>query len=320
MECECVVCMDSAPELVALGCSCRALAGFAHVECVARFARATGHWRECRTCRRTFTGKMLVALSEARWAIARGAGVPDAERVAAMRHVAVAYAERGRYTDAERIARVALAAAETVFGADDHASLSAAAELANILQLSGSPSALEEAIAIHARVVDTRVAALGAQHGLTLSARSSLASCLSDRGSPSDLALAERTQRAMLEAETSAFGARHVTTLTTQCDLALTLTTRRKYSDARAVYDTLVPTLESELGPDHPTTVVTIGNMASCLSGSGEHEAAAAVLERVVRSARRVFGSVHPDTRIAKRNLAKTRSVVRKSRATRALN
>ena len=309
---DCVVCMESDPAVVALGCSCRAHAGYAHVECMANFARTTGEWRECRTCRRAFTGRMLVGLSAARWAAARGQAVDDTERVAAMRHVAIAYAERGRYTEAERVARCARDAAVVVFGADDHASLSAAAELANIMQLSGSPIALEEAIEIHGRIVDSRVAALGSNHGSTLTARASLASCLSDRGTPRDLALAERTQRAMIEAETRALGARHVTTLTTQCDLALTLVTMRKYADAREVYDRLVPTLASELGPDHPTTIVTMGNMASCLSGSGEHDAAVTMLERVVSTARRVFGSVHPDTRIARRNLAKTRSAVRK--------
>jgi hypothetical protein len=55
---ECYICLegDARAELVILGCAC---AAYAHVECMARFARAAGSWRECRTCKRKITGRML---------------------------------------------------------------------------------------------------------------------------------------------------------------------------------------------------------------------------------------------------------------------
>ena len=55
---ECYICLegDERAELVRLGCACVA---YAHVECMARFARAAGSWRECRTCKRKLTGRML---------------------------------------------------------------------------------------------------------------------------------------------------------------------------------------------------------------------------------------------------------------------
>ena len=308
---ECFVCMESDPEPVALGCSCRSHTGYAHVACMVKFALETGNWRSCMTCRRAFTGKMLVGLADARWLHARGPSVSVTERVGAMRHVAVGYAERGQYTAAVRLARDARESAVGAFGEMHGSSLNAAAELANILQLSGSSVDLDEAIAINERALAVRVSWQGDGHANTLAVRASLVSCLSDRGRPIDLRRAERTQRAIIDAETSAFGARHAMTLTTRCDLALTLVAMRKYAAAREVYDALIPTLETELGPDHPSAIVSLGNMASCLSGSGDHDAAVAMLERVVRSAKRVFGAVHPDTRVARRNLAKTRSAAR---------
>ena len=93
--------------------------------------------------------------------------------------------------------------------------------------------------------------------------------------------------------------------------LAQTLAAQRK-REAREAYETLVPVLVTELGPEHPTTVVTMGNMANFLSDQGQHERAAEMLERVVRVTRRIFGAVHPDTRVARRNLAKTRRVIKR--------
>jgi hypothetical protein len=306
---ECVVCLNSSPAPVALGCSCRATAGFAHVECMALFARASGAWRECRTCKRAFTGRMLVGLGDARWNIARKLRAIDDERTSALRHLAASHSERGRYTDAARFAREARDAVVDAHGEDHPASLRAATELANVIHMGGC---IDEAIDIHNFVVAARAAALGEEHVDTLSARANLASCISDRGRAADLRSAERIQRRMLDVEALALGERHVSTLTTHCDLAVTLSLRRKYDEARGVYDRLVPVLATELGPEHPMTVVTMGNMANCLSASGDDESAERLLVRVVEIARRVFGPVHPDTRVARRNLARTRSAIRR--------
>lgn len=56
---ECLVCMDSGPEeLVRLGCAC--IDVVAHVSCMVRLARVnTASWRECRTCKRKLSGRML---------------------------------------------------------------------------------------------------------------------------------------------------------------------------------------------------------------------------------------------------------------------
>jgi len=61
---QCFICSDSRYDaaLVPLGCACRSGSGYArhaHVECMARLARARGAWRECRTCERKLTGRML---------------------------------------------------------------------------------------------------------------------------------------------------------------------------------------------------------------------------------------------------------------------
>ncbi len=57
---ECFICLDSDNEApIHLGCACRSDSGVAHVACMARLARARGSWRECPTCRRPLTGRML---------------------------------------------------------------------------------------------------------------------------------------------------------------------------------------------------------------------------------------------------------------------
>ncbi len=64
----CFICLDdsSGPSgLFRLGCACRSDNGVAHVECMARFARAIGRgeWRTCRTCRAPLSGPMLHLLN-----------------------------------------------------------------------------------------------------------------------------------------------------------------------------------------------------------------------------------------------------------------
>ena len=303
------MCMQAAPVPAPLGCACRSAGAFAHVECLARFARETGEWRECRTCRKAYTGAMFVGLAEARWGRARRLGTRTAEYVGAARQLASSHAERGRYSDAVRLARAAHAAAVAAFGENDDASVAAAAELGNALQLAGQ---LGEAIAVLEGVVATVEGANGA--GEALMARASLASCLCDRGEEGDLLAAERAQRAAVEGATRALGARHTSTLMARGDLALTMSERGEHAAAMRAFDALVPELEAELGAAHPTTVVTLGNMAKCLADAGDARAAEAVLARVVPLARRVFGAVHPNTRVARRNLARARATIRKRR------
>ena len=59
---ECFICMDNGPEPpVRLGCACTDCV--AHVSCMALLARSQGasgaSWRECRTCKRKLSGRML---------------------------------------------------------------------------------------------------------------------------------------------------------------------------------------------------------------------------------------------------------------------
>ena len=309
----CVICLDSEPAPIQSGCACRSDAGLAHVACMARYAASGGGWRVCRTCKRPFTGRMLVGLAEARWAAARRLDRRVYhERIGAMRHVVAAHAERGRYTDAVRLARDAHDAAVEAYGAAHETSLVVALELANVLHMQGDVAASVEA---HRGVVETRAAALGEAHPSTLAARASLASCMSDGGTVGELEWAERVQRRMLDEETHTLGARHIDTLTTRCDLALTLAALKRHGEARVAYDGLVPVLETELGREHPMTIVTRGNMAACVAADGDARAAEDMLRGVVRSARRIFGTVHPDTRAAQRNLRLMRARLRREAA-----
>lgn len=57
---ECFICTERNPEPIHLGCACRSDSGFAHVDCVAKFRRASPMMgRRCPTCAQNMTGRML---------------------------------------------------------------------------------------------------------------------------------------------------------------------------------------------------------------------------------------------------------------------
>ena len=59
---ECFICTESHPEPIPLGCACRS--GFAHIECMAKFIRASQRFsRKCSTCNERLSGRMLHGLN-----------------------------------------------------------------------------------------------------------------------------------------------------------------------------------------------------------------------------------------------------------------
>ena len=69
----CYICLGDEPGLVR-ACSCRGTGGFAHLECLANYARAESpdgcfsyRWHTCRNCKAHFTGSTRLALARECW-------------------------------------------------------------------------------------------------------------------------------------------------------------------------------------------------------------------------------------------------------------
>ena len=83
----CWVCLEEYGELLR-GCACRGTAGWAHVDCLAKFAfsRASNSdkldaWRQCVTCRQHFVGHLLLGMARAHGAMANDkTQLPTAEQ------------------------------------------------------------------------------------------------------------------------------------------------------------------------------------------------------------------------------------------------
>ena len=108
---ECIICYESEPKPIRLGCACRDDGGFAHVDCIAQMA-ATQYvligmksWLQCQTCKQHFTGAMQFGLGDAWWSRVRHAGEENDERLLAHGNLGTCLCEQGQYLEAERIHR-----------------------------------------------------------------------------------------------------------------------------------------------------------------------------------------------------------------------
>ena len=107
----CIICLDSDPLPVQLGCACRSDAGLAHVNCIIETAiaqqahRGREVWWTCQTCRQNFTGGMQVGLAKAWWSLACDQAEESEERLCAASNLAAAHRSQGQHSAAERINR-----------------------------------------------------------------------------------------------------------------------------------------------------------------------------------------------------------------------
>ena len=97
----CVICLDTSPPPIQMGCACCGDAALAHIDCMVqtiaalRAQRGFMVWRQCQTCKQHFTGPMRTGLADAwRSRVADQAAESD-ERLAAERNLTKALRSEG---------------------------------------------------------------------------------------------------------------------------------------------------------------------------------------------------------------------------------
>ena len=106
----CIICLDTSPPPIQMGCACRGDSGLAHIDCLVQLAesrkaqRESAAWSQCRTCKQDFTGAMRTGLAVAWWSQVAGQAESD-ERLAAESNLGRSLIEEGKYADAEPMLR-----------------------------------------------------------------------------------------------------------------------------------------------------------------------------------------------------------------------
>ena len=110
----CIICLDTSPPPIQMGCACRGDSGLAHIDCLARAAesrkalRDGTPWGQCRMCNQNFTGAMRMGLAEAWRSRVAGQPAESMERLAAESNLATALFYQGKHAEAELMLRVLL--------------------------------------------------------------------------------------------------------------------------------------------------------------------------------------------------------------------
>ena len=270
----------------------------------------------------------------------RLAGGGHASTLLALDHLAAAYENAGRLTEAIPLFERALGDHERVQGTGHADTAHSRRSLAAAYEAAGRPA---DAIAVHVRCVADLEKAQGADHPDTLTARESLAHAYRMAGQMKDaipiferaLADRERVQgpdhpdtltargnlayayrlagrmkqaiplyRRTLADRERVQGRNHLDTLTARGNLAYAYHSARRMKDAIPLYEQTLIDRERVQGADHPDTITARGNLASAYHSAGRIADAVPLYERTLVDCERTLGPGHPDTLTSRGNLA----------------
>jgi tetratricopeptide (TPR) repeat protein len=204
-------------------------------------------------------------------------------------NLVVALDGEGKYIDAERENRAALAETERALGPEHSDTLKCRNNLANVLKDQGGYAEAEQE---HRTVLAIRERVLGPEHPDTLASRNNLGSALESQGKYAE---AEKEYRAVLVIRERVLAAEHPDTLRSRSHLANVLSDQGKHAEAEPEYRAVLAIQERVLGPEHPDTLVSRNNLASTLDSEGKHAEAEQEYRKVLAVRERVLGQEHPD-------------------------
>ena len=168
--------------------------------------------------------------------------------------------------------------------------LSEATQQANVLLLTGQP---DQAAALHAQALDTRVRVLGSEHPDTLASMYNLGIAYRDQGKLIEAA----TQHAqVLEIQKRVLGLEHRDTLTSMNYLAFVHQDEGKYDEAATLHAQVLHIRKRVLGPEHPETLVSMNNLALVYHAQGKLVEAATFHAEVLEIRRRRLSPEHRNT------------------------
>jgi tetratricopeptide (TPR) repeat protein/tRNA A-37 threonylcarbamoyl transferase component Bud32 len=158
-----------------------------------------------------------------------------------------------------------------------------------------------QAIPLHDKARQTRMARLGPDNPDTLTSMNHLASAYQAAGKL-DLALPlfEET----LKLQKAKQGARHPHTLTSMNNLALAYRNAGKLDLALPLFKETLKLRKAHLGADHPDTLVSMNNLASAYQAAGKLDLALLLAEETLKLLKAKLGAHHPHTLSSMNNLA----------------
>jgi tetratricopeptide (TPR) repeat protein/predicted Ser/Thr protein kinase len=215
-------------------------------------------------------------------------GNPPDLHAAAKRLRAVILAQRGRFTEAEPIAREAITDLERAAAGPVRVA-AARLGLGSLLYDAGR---WDEALATMREAQDGFTAALGPLHPSTLSARSNTANVL-NQVRRTDEALAEHL--AVLQLREASLGPDHPTLGANLNAIASAYYYRKDYARAVEYQRRAVALAVRTRGPEHTETLVIRENLAAFLPEAGLAEEALELAQDVLDARRRVQSPEHPD-------------------------
>lgn len=243
-------------------------------------------------------GDWSAAEHDAQAALA-SAGTSDERGAASARHELARAAEAAGNTQKARLLyEQALAAAESVHGADSPHLLPGLANLIGVLRAAHQ---LEAASTLARRAAHIARVGCGAGHPATAAACDQLAS-LAYAGS--DYGAAEAAYREALAASETAFGPEHVATAAALHNLGTVLDARRSFSKAEDCFRQALAVRERVHGREHSDTAATLHNLAAVLEVVGRAEEAEKLYRETVDIWERLYGAEHAATVTSLTNLA----------------
>jgi serine/threonine protein kinase len=226
-------------------------------------------------------------------------GADNAETLAELNNLALAYLGAGRPGDALPLMEETLKRKQARLGQDHPDTLTSMNNLADAYAGAGR---LAEAIPLHEQALKLRRGKLGPDHPDTLQSMNNLALAYQDSGRVGDaVPLFEKTFKGF----ESRLGADHPSTLQLMHNVADVYQDAGRLAEAVGLYEQTLKMRRAKLGADHPGTLQTMNNLALAYAAAGRQADALPLLEDTLARQRVKAGPEHPRTLRSMSNLAR---------------
>jgi tetratricopeptide (TPR) repeat protein len=206
--------------------------------------------------------------------------------------------QRGRYRQAEKKFREALALGRGLLGEEHPHTATSRNNLAFCLNSQGRHG---EALPLYREALKARRKVLGEGHADTAASYDNLAACLDDQGKP---AQGQPLHEKALAIRRKVLGEQHPETAASYDNLAFCLNRQGKYGQALPLHQKALALRQKVLGQEHPDTADSWNNVAFCLDHQGRHAEALPLFHKALLLRQRVLGKEHPDIAGSYNNLA----------------
>jgi EAL domain-containing protein (putative c-di-GMP-specific phosphodiesterase class I)/Tfp pilus assembly protein PilF len=224
---------------------------------------------------------------------AENGSAPAAARAAVLICLGLAYAELGRYAEAEPVLRQALSIREQDLG-PDHPQV--ANGLSHLAALYAHQGRYADAESLYRRVLAMDEYALGAAHPEVATDLNNLGAVY---GYQDRYGEAEPLLRRALWIEEKAYGADHVGVAACLNNLAFLHQRQRRYAEAEALYARALAIRQRLLGVAHAEVAVPLSNLASLFSEQGKHALAEPLYRQALALRCKALGPMHPTVAVS---------------------